>query len=397
MTQRPGIYVHIPFCLRRCDYCDFTTFADRDQAIPAYVDALCRHIAGSGSSRLARLGARSGPSAAIADFGRDSTMGEGRGHVFGSVFVGGGTPTYLPPADLTRIIRTIANTFDVTVDAEWTVEANPETVTEVMAAALADAGINRVSLGAQSFDDRVLTTLGRWHDPDSVHTAITRLTQAGIPRLSLDLIYGTPGETDASWQRSLDVTVATGVRHISAYALTVEPNTPYAARVRTEPALEPDEDIQATRMAMADQTLGLAGLHRYEVSNWAQPGQESRHNLTYWRGGDWLAFGSGAHGAWQGRRYWLVRDPDRYARMVQEGSEPLAGDEILDADQIRLERLMMGLRLVEGVPSAEVQPLDPDTMTRLISRGLMTMRDGNRVALTTLGMPMAGAVIRELA
>lgn len=371
-AQQPGIYVHIPFCLARCDYCDFTTFADRDEAIPAYVRALVAHI--------------------------DRTAGVGNvWPAFGSVFVGGGTPTYLPPADLIRVLHAVRDGFTLAPDVEVTVEANPETVTEEMAAALVDGGADRVSLGAQSFDDRVLQTLGRWHDPASVGVAVQRLHAAGIQRLSLDLIYGTPGETDASWERSLGAVIDLGVDHVSAYALTVEPSTPYAARARTHPGLLPDEDVQAARMAVADARLGAAGLARYEVSNWARPGRESRHNLTYWRGGDWLAFGSGAHGSWAGRRWWLVRDPARYARMVAAGEEPLGGEEHVDADARRLERLMMGLRLVEGVPRSDVAPLDPAVVARLIAGGLLTLHDGDRVALTPAGMPLAGAVIRELA
>ncbi|WP_341252526.1 radical SAM family heme chaperone HemW [Euzebya pacifica] len=364
----PGIYVHVPFCLRRCDYCDFTTFADRDEAIPAYVEALTAHI-------------RRTP--------QDAT--------FGSVFVGGGTPTYLPPDAPRPVLQALGDTFEFADDAEWTVEANPETVDAEMAAALAGGGVNRISLGAQSFDTRVLSTLGRWHDPDSVPRAIGHLRDAGIDRLSIDLIYGTPGETDASWAATLDRAVELGTSHVSAYALTVEPNTPYAARVRTDDALAPDEDVQAARMAVTDERLGAAGMHRYEVSNWARPGLESRHNLTYWRGNDWLAFGSGAHGAWEGRRYWLVRDPDKYARMVAEGHEPLGGQEHPDAEARRLERLMMGLRVTEGVPREEVVPLDPGIVARLMGRGLLTMKPGDRLALTPAGMPLAGAVIRELA
>ncbi|WP_370325659.1 radical SAM family heme chaperone HemW [Euzebya sp.] len=363
-----GIYVHIPFCLRRCDYCDFTTFADRDEAIPAYVTALRTHI--------------------------ERTAGEWA--PFSSVFVGGGTPTYLPADDLARILTALRRSFPFTEDAEWTVEANPETVTRAMAEALAAAGVTRISLGAQSFDSQVLSTLGRWHDPESVPTAVGRLRQAGIGQLSLDLIYGTPGETDASWQRSLDAVIDLGVTHVSAYALTVEPNTPYAARVRATPTLEPDEDVQAARMGAAEQRLTAAGLRRYEVSNWAVPGRESHHNLMYWRGGDWLAFGSGAHGSWGDRRWWLVRDPERYARLVAGGVEPLGGEEHVDAGGRRLERLMMGLRLVEGVERADVDPLDGDALRRVVDRGLVTA-DQHRLALTADGMALAGAVIRELA
>ena len=389
----PGVYVHVPFCLRRCDYCDFTTFAGRDEAIPRYVDALCTHLGRALSRPVLRDLTESGRNGREV---QDLTAGAAGGTTFGSVFVGGGTPTYLPAPDLQRVLSTIGATHDLADGAEFTVEANPETVTPDIAAALVEGGANRVSLGAQSFDTRVLGVLGRWHDPASVETAIARLRDAGIDRLSVDLIYGTPGETDASWRASLDRAVSLGVTHVSAYALTVEPNTPYAARTRTEPALAPDEDVQAARMAIAEERLSAAGMRRYEVSNWAVPGHESTHNLTYWRGGEWLAYGSGAHGSWQGRRYWLVRDPERYAAMIATGEEPLGGQEHPDADQRRLERLMMGLRITEGVARADVEPLDQPTLDRLTSAGLVTA-DADRVALTPAGMPLAGAVIRELA
>ena len=395
MHPSPGVYVHIPFCLRRCDYCDFTTFADRDEAIPAYVDALCAHIAGEGLDPA--FSARSGEKARIRHLGPDRAEVDQPSQPFGSVFVGGGTPTYLPPDDLARILTTLRDSRPFTDDAEWTVEANPETVTEEMAAALMAAGVNRVSLGAQYFDTRVLTTLGRWHDPDNVVRAVERLRAAGIDRLSVDLIYGAPGETDTSWAATLDTAIGLGVTHVSAYALTVEPNTPYAARLREDPLLRPDDDTQAARMAMTDERLGAAGLRRYEVSNWAVPGHECQHNLTYWRGGDWLAFGSGAHGAWRGRRYWLVRDPAKYARLVAKGEEPLGGEEYPDVDARRLERLMMGLRVTEGVPREDVAPLEAGTVARLIADGLLTLKPGDHLALTPAGMPLAGAVIRELA
>jgi putative oxygen-independent coproporphyrinogen III oxidase len=366
-----GIYVHIPFCLRRCDYCDFTTFAGRDEAIPAYVEALTTHI------RRSAVDAVGMPS-------------------FGSVFVGGGTPTYLPSADLVKVLEAVRTTFALGEEAEWTVEANPETVTDEVAQALAGAGVGRISLGAQSFDTGVLAVLGRWHDPDAVERAVEHLRAAGITRLSVDLIYGTPGETDDSWAATLGRALALGVTHVSAYALTVEPGTPYAARARRTPALLPDDDVQAARMAVADEVLAAAGLRRYEISNWAVPGHESRHNLTYWRGGEWLAFGSGAHGSWAGRRWWLVRDPERYARLVAAGQEPLGGEERPSPDEVRLERLMMGLRIAEGVHVAAVEPLDAGRLARLQDAGLISV-DGARLRLTPAGMALGDQVVLALA
>ena len=369
----PGAYVHIPFCARRCDYCDFTTYADRDHVIDAYVHALVAHLLGWGPAQVDAL---AGPVA--------------------SVFVGGGTPTYLPPEALARVLAGIRDGLSPAADAEVTVEANPETVTPEIAEALAAGGVTRVSLGAQSFDHAVLRTLGRWHEPASIPTALERLRDVGIDRLSLDLIYGTPGETDASWAASLRHALDLGVSHVSAYALTVEANTPYATRARALPALLPDDDVQADRMEAADAALRAAGLVRYEVSNWAAPGHESRHNLNYWRGGDWLAYGCGAHGHVDGRRWWLRRAPERYAADVAGGTEPIGGEERLDADDRRLERLMMGLRLVEGAPRSAIEPLDEAVLARLVGGGLLTATD-DRVAATPEGMARVGGIIAALA
>jgi putative oxygen-independent coproporphyrinogen III oxidase len=366
-----GVYVHIPFCVRRCDYCDFTTYADREDAIPAYVEALVAHIR--------RVGAALPP-----------------GTRLGSAFVGGGTPTHLPPDDLAHVLAAVRRHLPLDDGAEWTVEANPETVDDRVAEVLAGGAVTRVSLGAQSFDPAVLRTLGRWHDPASVASAVERLRRAGIGRLSVDLIYGSPGETDASWAATLDRALDLGVTHVSAYALTVEEGTPYAARARRSPALLPDEDVQARRMEQADRRLSAAGLSRYEISNWAVPGEECRHNLTYWRGGEWLAFGSGAHGAWDGRRWWLLRDPGRYARAVAEGREPLGGEEHPTAEEIRLERLVMGLRVAEGVERADLEPLDAQVLDRLTRRGLVRA-EGARLRLTPPGMALAGQVALALA
>lgn len=366
----PGAYVHVPFCLRRCDYCDFATFAGLDDIMPRYVDAVVAHVrAAAGTDAWPELG---------------------------SVHLGGGTPTYLPPPLLGRVLGTLRAELPLARDAEVTVEANPETVTAEMAETLSAGGVNRVSLGAQSFAPHVLDVLGRWHDPEATLRAVATLRAAGIARLSLDLIYGTPGESDGDWERSLRTALEAGVDHVSAYALTVEANTPYATRAGADPRLQPDPDVQADRMAIAAEVLPAAGLQRYEISNWARPGEESRHNLLYWRGEDWLAFGAAAHGHRRGHRWWNHRHPAAYADAVLQGASPIAGEEHLDAEAIRTERLLMGLRLVEGVPRHAVEPLDPAAVRRLADLGLLT-DDGSRLALTTRGMALGGAVTLELA
>lgn len=315
--------------------------------------------------------------------------------VFDTVFVGGGTPTLLPAADLAGVVRAVADAFPLALDAEVTVEANPETVEVEQMAALVDAGVTRVSIGAQSFVPRVLDALGRWHEPDAPLRAVQACRAAGVDRLSLDLIYGTPAESAADWEHSVRTALDTGVGHLSAYALTVEPSTEYARRVRVGTAVAPDDDVQAARMDQVDAWTADAGLHRYELSNWARPGDESRHNAIYWRGGDWLGIGAGAHGHWQGRRWWSVRGPERYVRAALDGTSTVAGEETPDAEQRRAERLMMGLRLTEGVDRRDIEPIDDRAVADLVTAGLLTTPTG-RLALTAAGMRLASAVILRL-
>ena len=377
-----GVYVHVPFCLRRCHYCDFNTYADRDELIPRYVSALRADI-----TRV--LGA--GPTAlAPPDAGAPAQW-----PAITSIFVGGGTPTLLPAADLAAVISDLRAGLPVAGDAEITVEANPETVTDDHMSVLAAAGVNRVSIGAQSFVPSVLAALGRWHELEAPLRAVETSRRAGIGQLSLDLIYGTPGETDADWRHSVETALATGIDHLSAYALTVEPNTEYARRVRLGTAQAPDDDVQADRMEQVDALAAAHGLQRYELSNWARPGRQSAHNRTYWRDGDWLAFGAGAHGHWRGRRWWLVRSPERYISRVLAGESTTGGHEQLGADERRMERLMMGLRLVEGVERHAVAPLDETTVCQLVRAGLLTA-DDDRIALTSAGMRLASAVTLRL-
>jgi oxygen-independent coproporphyrinogen-3 oxidase len=397
-----GVYLHIPFCLRRCHYCDFNTYADRGSLIPRYVAALRADIAavaaaGPTAVAPAREWASEGEPAG-GDLGERASAHRGRSErwpVFTSVFVGGGTPTLLPPEDLAAILHDVAAVLPLAPDAEVTVEANPETVTVDQMRVLAAAGVNRVSLGAQSFARHVLAALGRWHELDAPLRALEACRRAGISRLSLDLIYGTPGETDDDWAGSVRTALASGVDHLSAYALTVEPNTEYARRIRTGTAAEPDDDVQAARMEQVDAMASVAGLRRYELSNWARPGAESRHNRTYWRGGDWLGIGAGAHGHWRGRRWWSVRSPERYITAALAGRSTTAGEEVPDPDQRRVEQLMMGLRVVEGVERRAVAPLD-ETVVRELSHAGLLRADDERIALTSDGMRLASAVTVRL-
>jgi putative oxygen-independent coproporphyrinogen III oxidase len=372
VPPRAGVYLHVPFCASICHYCDFNrVLGDDPDLMSRYAAGLVREIERAAASR--------------------DDWPE-----FGSVFVGGGTPTLLQVEQLCRIVGRIVQLVPMGEGAEVTVEANPETVTVEYAGALREAGVNRVSMGAQSFAPHVLEFLGRRHTADKPLQAVEAVRAAGIEHVSLDLIYGAPGETDEDWEHSLRTAVESGIDHVSAYALTVEANTPYAGMVKANPLLAPDDDVQAERMETAARVLGEAGLERYEVSNWARPGAESRHNLVYWRGGDWLGIGAGAHGHWQGRRSWQLRAPGRWTEMALAGEEPLGGTELVGAEQRREERLMMGLRIAEGVPRAEVEPLDEERVADLVRRGLIE-DDGERVRVTEAGRALTGAIVVALA
>ena len=365
-----GVYLHVPFCARLCSYCDFN------------------RVAGSSPEERARYTA-----ALLLEVERAAATRD-EWPVFGSVFVGGGTPTLLEPADLARIVRRVREVLPVSLGAEVTVEANPETVDEAYFTTLVEAGVNRVSMGAQSFAPHVLAELGRWHERDRPLAAVAAARRAGVERVSLDLIYGAPSESEQDWADTLDVALSADIDHLSAYALTVEPSTDYAARIRRGDALAPDDDVQAERMAATDARLQAAGFSRYELSNWARPGAECRHNLTYWRNGDWLGLGAGAHAHWQGRRSWNLRPPGRYADAVLSGELPVAGQEFLTPAEQRAERLLLGLRMAEGVRRDSVEPLDESQLELLVGAGLVTA--GERLRLTAAGWALANDVTVRL-
>lgn len=383
LVSGSGVYVHVPFCAHHCDYCDFAVTAGADEAARArYVRALhaeLERVAAAGPRALAPPGA---------EVGDDWPE-------LGSVFVGGGTPTLLAPEDLAGVLRHVRSALPLAPDAEVTVEANPESVDERGLAVLVAAGLDRISLGAQSFTPGVLATLGRLHEVPAVPAAVAAARAAGVRRISLDLIYGTPGERDGDWRASLEAAVALGVGHVSCYALTVETNTPFAARVRRGEVADVDEDVQAGRMELADEVLGAAGLRRYEVSNWARPGEESVHNRTYWRGGDWVALGASAHGHWAGRRWWNVRPTGRYVEEVEAGRAPLGGEEFPDLAQRRAERLLTGLRTVEGARRADVGRLDEAALSSFTAAGLL-QTGGGHVRATTAGLALADAMTVRL-
>lgn len=360
-----GLYVHVPFCLTRCGYCDFNAHAGLDHLKAPFVEALL----------------------AEADLAAPSWAGIR----FVSVFLGGGTPTTLPPPAIAGILDRLRTRFDLAPDAEVTSEANPDTVDEASLTALRGAGVTRLSMGAQSFDPSVLRALERIHSPDSVRRAVGAARAAGFDDVNLDLIYGTRGESEASWARTLDEALALGPEHLSCYALTIEGSTPLGRQVSLGLQAPPDPDEQADRYEVACGRLARAGYRHYEVSNWARPGRECLHNLGYWRGRPYLGLGPGAHSHRAGRRWWNVRSPERYVAEVAAGRQPVGGEEALDPQTARLERLLLGLRVADGVPASWVPP---QVAGRFVDRGLAHRRDG-RFALTDRGMLLANEVVTE--
>ena len=370
-----GVYVHVPFCLARCHYCDFVTYTGMEGLRRPYAAALLEEAA-----------------LAVAALGPEAP-------VVTSVFVGGGTPTLLPPGDLARLLDRLRELLAFAPGAEVTVEANPETVDAAVAAGLAGAGVTRVSMGAQSFDGRVLAALGRVHDVARVEAAVATLRAAGVPALNLDIIYGGPGEDDRSWSATLEAAVALGPEHLSAYALTIEPATRFGRLVAAGRMAEPAEDDLADRYDTACAALAGAGYAHYEVSNWARPTHASRHNLTYWRRGRYLGLGAGAHEFDGTTRRWNVAGVPAYLEAVNGHRRPTEGQERLDPDQARFEALALRLRTVDGLGPDEARALgvDPagEEADHLRTAGLLAPGPG--LALTEKGMYLHGEVVARLA
>ena len=366
-----GIYIHVPFCAARCGYCDFNTYVPRSVGQQdGFVQAALLEL------RQAR--------AEIGD------------RAASTVFIGGGTPTLLGAEGLLRLLDGVADTFGLTSDAEVTTEANPESVDAVMLRALRAGGFTRASLGMQSAVPHVLRTLDRVHTPGRAVAAAAEAREAGFAHVSLDLIYGTPGETDADWERSLDAVLSAETDHVSVYGLTVEPGTALAARVRDGRLPAPDDEAQARRYLRADERLSAGGLHWYELSSWARtPGDRCRHNIGYWRSDDWWGVGPGAHSHVAGVRWWNVRRPADYAARLRDGLSPAADREVLTGEQRALEAVMLGLRVREGLPMDSLSEHGVSAAQDALCAGQVVIRDG-RVQLTGAGRLFANALARQL-
>ncbi|MFC0597482.1 radical SAM family heme chaperone HemW [Streptomyces palmae] len=378
-----GFYLHVPYCATRCGYCDFNTYtaselrgsggalASRDN----YADTLIEEV------RLAR-----------------KVLGDDPRQVR-TVFVGGGTPTLLSATDLGRMLGAIREEFGLAEGAEVTTEANPESVDPRYLAELREAGFNRVSFGMQSARQHVLRVLDRTHTPGRPEACVAEARAAGFEHVNLDLIYGTPGESDDDWRASLDAALGAGPDHISAYALIVEEGTQLARRIRRGEVPMTDDDVHADRYLIAEERLTAAGFGWYEVSNWAtSEAARCLHNELYWRGADWWGAGPGAHSHVGGVRWWNVKHPGAYAQALGDGRSPGAGREILGEEDRRVERILLELRLSEGCPLDLLAPAGARAAARAVTDGLLEPGpyESGRAVLTLRGRLLADAVVRDL-
>jgi oxygen-independent coproporphyrinogen-3 oxidase len=367
-----GIYVHVPFCITRCGYCDFNTYTPAELG-GVNPDAWLRVLRSELELAAARLGAPT----------------------VQTVFVGGGTPSLLGGARVATVLDAVRDNFELASDAEVTTEANPESAWPDFFAAARAAGYTRVSLGMQSVSPRVLGVLDRIHTPNRSAAAAREALAEGFEHVSLDLIYGTPGESDDDLLRSVDTAVDTGVDHVSAYALVVEEGTALARRVRRGELAAPDDDVLAHRYELVDERLSAAGFDWYEVSNWSRAGGQCRHNVGYWDGGQWWGTGPGAHSFVGATRWWNVKHPNAYAQILGDASLPVAGFEQLDAASRHTEDVLLSIRLRQGLPLELLDEAERERAAVAVQDGLLA-REGERLVLTDRGRLLADGIVRAL-
>lgn len=378
-TDSFGVYLHVPFCATRCGYCDFNTYTPGQLGSGAtqgdYLDAIVAELemAVVKHPELAR--------------GADT------------VFVGGGTPSMLGASGLRRLLDGVRNSFGLADDAEVTTESNPESTSPEFFEGLAEAGFTRVSLGMQSAVPHVLATLDRTHTPGRPAAAVAEARAAGFEHINLDVIYGTPGESMADLDTTLEAVLATEVDHVSAYSLIVEPGTAMARKVRRGELPMPDDDDLADRYERIDAALSQVGFSWYEVSNWAKPGGQCRHNMLYWRDGNWWGAGPGAHSHLDGTRFYNVKHPARYAATISGGELPVKDSEGLTAEDRHTEKIMLGLRLAEGIDANLLGEDELDKARRQAEAGMVEFVSGDggqRIQLTNRGRLLADAIIVDI-
>lgn len=364
-----GVYIHVPFCATRCGYCDFNTYTptEVDSSHAQYLDALERE--------LELAAARGLPQA-------------------DTVFIGGGTPSLLGADGLGRVLSAVRHTFGIAPGAEVTTESNPESTSPEYFDGLLGAGFTRVSLGMQSASTPVLRVLDRQHTPGRAVAAAREALAAGFAHVNLDMIYGTPTETDDDVRRTLDAILDTNVDHVSAYSLIVEDGTAMARKIRRGELPAPQEDVYADRYELIASTLEDHGYYCYEVSNWAKPGGQCRHNLVYWHNQKWWGAGPGAHSFIGAKRFFNVKRPERYAQLLADGILPIHDSETITEAEAHTEAVMLGLRLREGIPAGWIGAGARDVVDRHVRAGLLER--GERLRLTDKGRLLADGIITDI-
>jgi len=376
-----AFYIHIPYCVKRCGYCDFNTYTPSELKITeglaqisnSYIDLLLMEI-----------------KAAKVQVGQSVNVP--------SIFFGGGTPSLMQPDDIGRVISTIKSEFTLLPDAEITMECNPDTVTKESLAAFRAIGVNRISFGMQSAVKHVLATLDRTHNPENLLQVTTWAQEVGFSEISVDLIYGTPGESLADWQTSIDAALTLPITHISAYALIIEEGTKLAAQIKRGEVAQVDDDLTAEKYLVADKAFTAAGFEWYELSNWAKSGSSSKHNLAYWLGDNWWGAGPGAHSHLNGKRFWNVKHPNLYKERVLANQSPVADSEVLEELQIESERLMLSLRLPSGVDKQSLNELQLAELSSYVESGHLDQANWNqgRATLTLDGRLIADRILRQI-
>jgi oxygen-independent coproporphyrinogen-3 oxidase len=371
--QNMSFYVHIPYCIKRCGYCDFNTYTPSELQDGAtleivsndYIDAVLREL----------------------DAAPKDTVP--------TIFFGGGTPSLLPADDLGRVITAIKNRNGFAPDCEITLEANPDSVTAEKLAQYLEVGFNRISFGMQSAKPHVLAVLDRTHNPANVEKAISMARSAGFESISVDLIYGTPGESLDDWRETVNAALALDIDHISAYALIVETGTKLAAQIKRGDLTMPIDDLMADMYLLVDQMCEEAGLTWYELSNWSKPGHECRHNIAYWQNKNWWGLGPGAHSHVDGKRFWNLKHPTTYKQKLFAGESPILESELLTAEQSKDEAILLGIRMREGLEIALLQPHALEVLSEYRHNGFVEINE-DRVLLTPTGRLIADRIVREI-
>ena len=381
MSRPLSFYIHIPYCVKRCGYCDFNTYtpgelkagSDIAEVSTGYIDLLIAE------SKIAK------------------------GKLQGSkpietIFFGGGTPTLMEPADLGRVLDSLKSDFGFATNIEITIEANPDTVSREKLAALRNVGINRISFGMQSAATHVLAVLDRTHNPENVVKATNWAREVGFDQVSVDLIYGTPGETIEDWRATIKSALELPITHISAYALIVEDGTKLAAQVKRGEIVIPDDDQTADKYLIADEEFSKAGFNWYELSNWSKAGGECRHNIAYWEGANWWGLGPGAHSHIDGERFWNVKHPKAYRERLEADQSPIMDSEVLSFEQKESERVMLEIRLPGGIAKSSLTAQSLARLESYLTGGQISREywDQGQISLTLSGRLMADRIVREI-